>query len=105
MITVASAGGSSGSIDFTYILLIVLIAVIVVRSRRKRAVARANREALGMLARGESSSFGGTTGTAAPPNSDSGTRTEQLSRIADLRDKGALSEQEFQAEKKRILES
>lgn len=51
----------------------------------------------------------GSSGPAAPPvdpytPSDEGIRLEQLKTIAALRDSGALTEKEFQAEKRRILE-
>lgn len=49
----------------------------------------------------------GTSGTASPSYvpSDQGVRLEQLRQLAALRDSGALTEAEFDAEKRRILEN
>ena len=49
-----------------------------------------------------------SVGAAATPSytpSDQGVRLEQLRQLAALRDSGALTEAEFEAEKRRILES
>jgi hypothetical protein len=48
-----------------------------------------------------------SSGTASPSYapSDQGVRLEQLRQLAALRDSGALTEAEFEAEKRRILES
>lgn len=43
--------------------------------------------------------------TAAYPPSDQGVRLEQLRQLAALRDSGALTDDEFEAEKRRILNS
>lgn len=51
--------------------------------------------------------FGSAFGDAAPgfPPRDAGDRISELERLAALRDKGVLTESEFQAEKARILGS
>lgn len=41
--------------------------------------------------------------TAAAPRSSDGDRLELLSKLAELRDRGALTESEFAAEKAKIL--
>ena len=49
-----------------------------------------------------------SNGTASAPSytpTDQGVRLEQLRQLAALRDSGALTEAEFEAEKRRILES
>jgi hypothetical protein len=45
---------------------------------------------------------GRTAGAYAP--SDQGVRLEQLNTLARLRDSGALTDDEFEAEKKRVLD-
>jgi Short C-terminal domain len=63
------------------------------------------------LAPEEIMSFNESTRTNGPgpaqnyPPSDQGVRLEQLRQLVALRDSGALTEAEFQAEKRRILES
>jgi len=42
-------------------------------------------------------------GSATGGGSDKGDYTEELEKIAGLRDKGILTEEEFQAKKKQIL--
>ena len=49
-----------------------------------------------------------SSGTASTPSytpSDQGVRLEQLKQLAALRDSGALTEEEFETEKRRILDS
>jgi hypothetical protein len=49
-----------------------------------------------------------TSGTESTPSytpSDQGVRLEQLRQLAALRDSGALTQAEFEAEKRRILDS
>jgi Short C-terminal domain len=64
------------------------------------------------LAPEELVSFDAPTGSPPPSQaapsytpSDQGVRLEQLKQLAALRDSGALTEDEFEAEKRRILEN
>jgi hypothetical protein len=42
---------------------------------------------------------------AAAPQTDMGDQIEQLKQLAELRDQGVLSDQEFEAQKRKILGS
>lgn len=53
----------------------------------------------------EPTSVGGTTAPPSYAPSDQGVRLEQLRQLAALRDSGALTAAEFEAEKRRILQS
>ena len=47
----------------------------------------------------------GPASAASYTPTDQGVRLEQLRQLAALRDSGALTEEEFEAEKRRILET
>ncbi|MDH3399237.1 MAG: SHOCT domain-containing protein [Acidimicrobiia bacterium] len=44
------------------------------------------------------------TRLARPPTSSAGDRIERFSQLADLRGQGAISEAEFEAEKRKLLD-
>ena len=56
------------------------------------------------LAQRREAGIGGVAAPAPPaPSGASASTTEELSRLADLRDRGVLTEEEFQAQKARLL--
>ena len=72
------------------------------RIRRRRAIARS--AAIGGAEPVQEQRAGETQGEAPAP--ESGTdRVEQIKELAELRDQGILTEEEFAAEKKKLLES
>jgi putative oligomerization/nucleic acid binding protein len=67
--------------------------------RERRAEARARKAAAASsLAAG-----GAPTATAPAPRTDEGSQVEELERLTALRDRGALTEEEFTAQKRQVL--
>jgi hypothetical protein len=67
------------------------------------AAAQAAQAATASAAAGSTPSASGAPASPAPTASSGDDRIAQLERIAGLRDRGVLTEDEFQAEKRRIL--
>ncbi len=93
--------GFAKAMWFLFVLFIPLIGVLVYLiarggSMHERSVRQARREADAFYA-----SYGRH---AAPPDVDGGGSTaDQLAKLADLRDRGVLSQDEFEREKAKVL--
>jgi hypothetical protein len=55
------------------------------------------------MRKGDGEKPGGTSAAGAPPADDQDARLDRLAKLADLKEKGVLSEEEFQAEKARAM--
>ncbi|MGP7995788.1 MAG: SHOCT domain-containing protein [Streptosporangiaceae bacterium] len=94
--------GWAKALWFLFVLFIPLIGVLVyliVRggSMHERAVRQAQREAEAYASYGRHAAPGSATG------GDGASTADQLAKLADLRDKGVLTPEEFEREKAKVL--
>lgn len=97
-------GSAYGWVVWAFGGLFVVAALLLVVSLMWSTRAAKRARPLGPVGYAPAASVGGA-GAASYQPSDQGIRIEQLKTIAALRDSGALTEAEFKAEKRRILES